>query len=297
MISDNLADMSEPPIPYSTLIAESPEKVEQSEHPDDHELSGTGDVSGEGSCTERALAELAVAENAARVADLARTLVAVRPRADRAPGALLADALAVQRRAAALVAAAAVADRKYGASWQALGVVAGVSRSTAHGSWSGAETEWNETYFDQLCDALVGGGGGPGAAAARRAARLDDWAARHGAPAAPGPEPGRLEPMDPADEARQLDALHAWLLDQDTEPAPELLVALSIRRAEVGEALAAELPVRLARQHRHQATATRAYARELAAGLPPEIAAKYRDRLGTPHRPSPRHRDGEEVSG
>ncbi|WP_063043733.1 hypothetical protein [Nocardia pseudovaccinii] len=74
-------------------------------------------------------------------------------------------------------------------------------------------------------------------------------------------------------------------------------MTLSIRRAEVDEALAAELPVRLARQRRHQATATRAYARELAAGLPPEIAEKYRARLGTARLTEPRPRDGEGVSG
>ncbi|MGN2642425.1 hypothetical protein ACTD5D_40885 [Nocardia takedensis] len=291
--------MSGSPISYSALDAETPERVENSLGADGDGLSGLQDSCGDGSCSERALADLAVAEQAVRVADLARTLVVVRPREDRAPGAVLADALAVQRCTDALVAAAAVTDRKHGASWQALGKVAGVSRSTAHDTWSGAETTWNETYFDRLCEALIGGDGGPGAAAALRAARLDDWAARHGTPVAPGaePGPGRLEPMDPADEARQLDALHAWLLDQDSEPAPELLVALSIRRAEVGEALAAELPVRLARQHRHQAAATRAYARELAADLPAEIAVKYRVRLGSPQRTGSRHGGEEGLSG
>ncbi|WP_157129134.1 hypothetical protein, partial [Nocardia amamiensis] len=75
--------MSEPPISYSTVIAEIPERTEQSANTDEGGLSGIEDMPGEGSCTERALADLAVAEHAARVADLARDLVAVRPREDR----------------------------------------------------------------------------------------------------------------------------------------------------------------------------------------------------------------------
>ncbi|WP_405183714.1 hypothetical protein [Nocardia sp. NBC_01377] len=229
--------------------------------------------------TARSLAALEVAGLAAQVSDAARALA---PRAldSEAHGALLADAIAVRALADRFVAAAAVAERGNEATWRELGDAAGMSGSTAHSTWKSAEADWETAYLDVLSAAVLGD---PDLDATRRAARLDTWIGAHGGDeSAPGPVAARLELLSTDGEAEQLARLDTRLLEQDTEPDPELYAALVLRRAEVDEALAAALAPRLRREQLRRAAANRAYARELVAELPAAVAARYRERLDTP---------------
>ncbi|MFE9387075.1 hypothetical protein ACFYMO_28200 [Streptomyces sp. NPDC007025] len=61
---------------------------------------------------------------------------------DAEPGALLAAALRAEKDAADLVAAAVVAERERGTSYDVLGRVAGMSRQSAHKKWAGAVAAW-----------------------------------------------------------------------------------------------------------------------------------------------------------
>ncbi|MEU5580969.1 hypothetical protein ABZ791_30295 [Streptomyces huasconensis] len=87
-------------------------------------------------------ARLQLAATAARLSDQARALVPVEP--DPAPGTLLAAALELRDQVNQVIAAAAVAERERGVTWEQLAKATGMARQSAHQNWHRAITAWAE---------------------------------------------------------------------------------------------------------------------------------------------------------
>ncbi|MGW6412192.1 hypothetical protein ACWF95_34065 [Streptomyces vinaceus] len=85
-------------------------------------------------------ARVGLAHNLLFLASEAFDRVPVQP--DVAPGDLLRQALDLQRRVAALVNDAVVAERERGTTWDQIGAAAGITRQTAHERWSGDIRAW-----------------------------------------------------------------------------------------------------------------------------------------------------------
>ncbi|MEU8957982.1 hypothetical protein AB0C93_27170 [Streptomyces sp. NPDC048518] len=111
-------------------------------------------------------ARLHLAAHAACLSDQARALVPVQP--DPAPGTLLRAALELRQQVDAVLAAAAVAERERGVTWQQLGKATNTARQSVHQKWHPAIEAWAESgrraQHDTTGRAL--------------AAELDDWVAR-----------------------------------------------------------------------------------------------------------------------
>lgn len=87
-------------------------------------------------------ARLQLAATATRLSDRARTLVPVEP--DPTPGSLLTAALELREQLDQVIAAAAVAERERGVTWEQLAKATGVARQSAHQKWHPAIAAWTE---------------------------------------------------------------------------------------------------------------------------------------------------------
>ncbi|MDT7783530.1 MAG: hypothetical protein QOF58_1949 [Pseudonocardiales bacterium] len=230
--------------------------------------------------TARSLALLNLAECAAEVSDSARAFF---PWPDsRYDGTLFGDALRFLRHAEELVAAAVVAERQHGATWEQLAEAAELTKSTVHKRWSPAETAWKERLEQSNDERLVAPlqpdaqlrpllGSEPEAIAAR----LDKWVARHAQPGdlIRGDAAGTalLERMTPMEESLFLTGQSQRLLQKFMVPPPACRAPIAARQAVVDEALAdAQTSPRLAAELRDGAAKHRAFAedqfRSAAAG-------------------------------
>lgn len=86
---------------------------------------------------------LQLAGMAAQLSDQARELVPVE--SDPEPGSLLTAALELRETLDKVVAAAAVAERERGVTWEKLAKAAGMTRQSAHQRWHPAVGAWSET--------------------------------------------------------------------------------------------------------------------------------------------------------
>lgn len=215
--------------------------------------------------TERSLADLALAESARELSEVARSLVPTGPRGHETPGARLGDALQLLALAEYLVRDAAVAERLAGSSWAQLGEVAEISRSSAHERWSGAVAAWDRRYQQGMLDDIENGG--YTAAATERATHLDRWMVRHNSDSGQTPVTDRLEPMAPLTESIHLSRVRGVLLEQHFAPPAHLMLPIAERQAELDDILAETAEPDMARELRHAAERSRAYARDLAAKL------------------------------
>ena len=242
-----------------------------------------------------AVADLLAGEAARELARYVRALVPAGPERGDLLDEQAAHARGIGWRAEAAEQSQVVALAVRKVSWRRIAEGFGVNVSTAHDRWAQAVGDFHRRYDEGMHRAAYGGPG-PGeddGPIPDRVQHLEQWVAaqRETSDRDPGPAAvaDRIRPMTLNEESGFLDELRDILFDDHTPPPPELLLPITLRAAEIDEAISALLRDRYGRafaESAESAARSRAYARELAAHSAPEIAALYADRLAAPHIPA-----------
>jgi hypothetical protein len=227
--------------------------------------------------TSLSLAHLALGSVAREASDFARGLVPTGAGRGGYDGALLADALRIAEFAEQVLAAAVVVEREDGTTWEEIGAVLGVTRSSAHKRWQPVAQRWNEQMERAAVRGRVDDEGLPEVLAdppGLVARRLDEWVVRHREPGDPiageHPVSDALERMNPLRELLHLDGVRRQLwASYEGTPPPALLAPLAEREAELEEALAKAAPSNDAGEHAAAAAKARAYAAQLRGQAAP----------------------------
>lgn len=228
--------------------------------------------------TEQSLADLELAEAAQELAEYAHGMIPTGSPRGRSQWAAseIEDALRLRWMQERVVAATVVAQRKAGLSWEDIAEAAEITRQSAHAKWSAAERDFDTRYREGLHRAAHGGPT-PGEGETQRdtveyrARRLDEWTVRHREPArldtGPTPVTDRLRRMNMFEESMYLSRLTGIVLDEYLAPPPELMLPITLRRAQLEEAEAEYADAKNARTLRESAAKSRAYARDLQAQI------------------------------
>ncbi|MFI9507262.1 helix-turn-helix domain-containing protein [Nocardia sp. NPDC052566] len=244
--------------------------------------------------SENALAELIAGEAMRELSDFARAMVPTgRSRSDE--NSLASEAEDLRRLlyyAQDALAKSVVAMFTRGATWEQIADIFEVDQQTAQTDWGSAVTEF-ATYYRGQVRRFALGGRPPGeefGPAEDRVARLEKWLAeqRRRGEYDPGVHAvaERVRPMSMLVESMFLSTLRDAVRDEFIGPPAELMLQITLRAAELDEAIAACERTSDASKSWAAAARHRAYARELAAELPAETVAPYLDRLNaTPALP------------
>jgi len=217
------------------------------------------------------IAHLRQAEAAQELADWAVAMVPTGPHRTDSDAVGVEEVLKLRWLTDRAIAATVVATR-HDASWEAIGEAAEITRQSAHARWADAVKEFDAAYHEEVRRHAYGGPG-PGIGESRwdntaeRSRRLDEWVTqrRDRASSDKGPTPvsDRVTRMSLWEELAHQTRLSGVLLDDHIAPPPDLMLPITLRLADLTDAMAALTDGDQATELRREAADHRARAREL----------------------------------